>query len=144
LIVLHGNTRKCWGLVEHRLPIKQGFKRYRQPARNFNPILYERINEEVDRFLKAEFIRPCRYAKWVSNIVPVEKKNMGKIRICVDFQNLNIATPKDEYPMPIADVLINNAFGNQVISFLDGNDGYNQIFMTENDIPKAAFRCPGL
>ena len=77
--------------------------------------------------LKAKFIRPCRYAYWVCNIVPVEKKNTGNIRICVDFRDLNKATPQDEYPMPIADMLINDASGHKVISFLDGNAGYNQI-----------------
>jgi hypothetical protein len=44
----------------------------------------------------------------VSNIVPMEKKNTGRIRVCIDFHNLNKATSKDEYPMPIADMLINN------------------------------------
>lgn len=56
---------------------------------------------------------------------------------------MNKATPKDEYPMPIADMLINDAFGHKVISFLDGNAGYNQIFMAEEDMFKTAFRCPG-
>jgi hypothetical protein len=78
----------------------------------------------------------------VSNIVPVEKKNTGKIRICVDFRNLNKATPKDEYPMPIADELINRASGNRTISFLDENMGYNQIFMVEKDVFETVFRCP--
>jgi hypothetical protein len=50
-----------------------------------------------------------RYVEWVSNIVPIEKKNIGKMRICVDFRNLNRATPKDEYPMPMAEALINRA-----------------------------------
>jgi hypothetical protein len=85
---------------------------------------------------------PCRYAKWVSNIVPVEKKNTGKIRVCIDFCNLNKATPKYEYPMPIADMLINNASGHRIISFLDGNASYNQIFMDEEDMSKMVFRCP--
>jgi hypothetical protein len=62
----------------------------------------------VDRFLLSKFVRPCRYAKWVSNIVPVEKTNTGMIRICVDFLNLNRSTPKDEYPMPVAGILINS------------------------------------
>jgi hypothetical protein len=97
--------------------------------------------EEVKQLLDTGFIRPCRYTEWVSNIVPVEK-NTGKIRVCIDFRNLNKATPKDEYPMPIADLLINHAFGHQVISFLDGNAGYNQIFMAEEDMSKTAFRCP--
>jgi hypothetical protein len=93
--------------------------------------------------LEARFIRPCRYVEWVSNIVPVEKKNTGEIHICVDFQNLNRATPKDEYPISIVEALINSAFGNKVISFLDGNAGYNQVFMAREDIAKTAFRCPG-
>jgi hypothetical protein len=79
----------------------------------------------VDRLLQARFIQPCIYADWVLNIVPVEKKNTEKIRICVDFRNLNRATPMDEYPMPIADLLIDSASGNKVINFLDGNEGYN-------------------
>ena len=53
--------------------------------------------------------------------MPVEKKDSGKIRLCIDFKNLNKATPKDEYPMPIADMLINEAFGHRVISFLHSN-----------------------
>jgi hypothetical protein len=73
----------------------------------------------------------------------VEKKNTSKIWVCIDFHNLNKANPKDEYPMPIADMLINNDFGHRVISFLDGNAGYNQIFMAKEDMSKMAFRCPG-
>jgi hypothetical protein len=75
--------------------------------------------------------------------VPVEKKDSGKIRVCIDFRDLSKATPKDEYPMPIADTLINEASGHRIISFLDGNAGYNQIFMAEEDMSKTAFRCPG-
>jgi hypothetical protein len=79
--------------------------------------MYDRIKEEIDRLLKEEinrllkanFIRPYRYAEWISNIVPVEKKGSDKIRVCIDFRNLNRATPKDEYPMLIADMLINDA-----------------------------------
>jgi hypothetical protein len=92
--------------------------------------------------LKANFIRPCRYAKWISNIVPVEKKRSGKIRICINFRNLNRATPKDEYPIPIADMLINDTSRHKVLTFLDGDAGYNQIFMAEEDMYKTTFRCP--
>jgi len=72
----------------------------------------------------------------------IEKKGFNKLRVCIDFKDLNRATPKDEYPMPIADMLINDASGHKVISFLDGNMGYNQIFMAEEDMSKMAFRCP--
>jgi hypothetical protein len=57
----------------------------------------------------------------------------------VDFSNLNQATPKDGYPMPIVEDLINRVSGHKVIRFLDGNAGYNQIFMAEEDIAKTAF-----
>jgi hypothetical protein len=100
------------------------------------------VKEEVDMLLKAGFIQPYRYAKLVSNVVPMEKKGTRKIWVCVDFQDLNRATPKDEYPMPVADLLINNTSVNKMISFLDGNAGYNQIFMAREDIHKTAFRCP--
>jgi hypothetical protein len=72
----------------------------------------------------------------------VEKKNTDKIHICKYFHNLNKVTPKDEYPMPIADMLINNAFEHRVISFLDANAGYNQIFMSEEDMSKTVFHYP--
>jgi hypothetical protein len=68
-------------LIEHRLPIKASFKPYKQGGRNFKPEIVRRVKEEVDQLLQARFIQPCRYADWVSIIVPVEKKNMGKIRI---------------------------------------------------------------
>ena len=67
----------------------------------------------------------------------MEKKGTGKIWV-IDCRNLNKATPKDEYPMSIPDMLINNASGHRIISFLDGNAGYNQIFMAEEDMSKTA------
>jgi hypothetical protein len=61
----------------------------------------------------------------------METKNTSKFWVCIDFRNLNKGTPKDEYPMPIGDMLIKNASTYRVISFLDGNACYNQIFMSE-------------
>jgi hypothetical protein len=112
-------------LVEHTLMIKQGFRPFKQSVRSFNLELLGRIKEEVERLLKAGVIWTCWYADWISNIVPMEKKGSRKIRICVDCRNLNRATPKDEYLMPNVDDLINKASENKVISFLDGNAGYN-------------------
>jgi hypothetical protein len=61
----------------------------------------------------------------------------------VDFIDLNRATPKDEYPMPVAETLINAAAGHKILSSMNGNAGYNQIFMAPEDIHKTAFRIPG-
>ena len=70
------------------------------------------------------------------------KKN-GKLRVYIDFRDLNKATLMDGYLMPIADMLVDAVAGHKVISFMDGNTGYNQNFMAEEDIAKTAFRCPG-
>jgi hypothetical protein len=61
----------------------------------------------------------------------------------VDIRDLNRATLKDEYLMPITLTLINAAAGHKILSFMDGNTGYNQIFMAAKDIHKTAFRVPG-
>jgi hypothetical protein len=100
-------------VVEHTLLIKRGFKPYRQPPQNINHELLGRIKEEIERLLEAKFIRQCRYAEWVSNIIPIEKKKTKKIRVCVHYQNLNRATLKDEYLMPIDEILINRASGHR-------------------------------
>jgi hypothetical protein len=129
-------------LVEHRLPIKPGYRPHKQAPRRIKPKIMTDVKAEIIRLYEAKFIRQCRYAEWISSVVPVYKKN-GKMRVCIDFRDLNKATPMDAYPMPIADMLVDAAAGHKVISFMDGNAGYNQIFMAEEDIHKTAFRCPG-
>jgi hypothetical protein len=64
------------------------------------------------------------------------------MRVCIDIRDLNRATPVDGYPMPVADLLVDAAARHKVISFMDGNAGYNQNFMAIEDISKTAFRCP--
>jgi hypothetical protein len=124
-------------IVEHRLPIKPGFRPYKQPPRKlYKDEVLAGVKKVVERLIEANFIRPYRYAEWISNIVPVYKKN-GKMRVYIDFRDLNRATPMDGYPMPIADLLVDVAAGHKVVSFMDGNAGYNQIFM-------ASSKCFGL
>ena len=64
------------------------------------------------------------------------------MRVCIDFRDLNKATPMDGYPMPIVDLFVDVASRHKVISFMDGNAGYNQNFMAKEDVPKTTFRCP--
>ncbi|KAM2018785.1 hypothetical protein ACFX1T_021673 [Malus domestica] len=70
------------------------------------------------------------------------KKN-DTLRICINFRNLNLATPKDEYSMLIFDLLIDAVAHHETTSFMDGHASYNQIFIAEADVHKTAFRCPG-
>ena len=136
---LPGLDRK---LVEHKLPIKAGFEPYQQAPRRMAPDIILKVKEEIERLVAANFIRHARYVEWLSNIVLVMKKN-GKLRICVDFRNLNNATPKDEYPMPMADLHVDGVAGYQILSMMAGHSGYNQIFIAKEDVHKTAFRCPG-
>ena len=76
---------------------------------------------------------------WVANIVPVLKKN-GKIKVCIDFCDLNTACPKDEFLLPITDVMINNTCGFKRMSFMDDFSGYNQIKMYLDDEKHTSFR----
>jgi hypothetical protein len=65
-------------IVEHRLPIKPGFRPYKQPSRKiYKDEVLAGVKKEVERLIELNFIRPCRYAEWISNIVPVYKK-MGR------------------------------------------------------------------
>src|ERR1044072_791465 len=129
-------------LVEHRLPIRQDKRPVKQAPRRFAPEVVLKIKEEIERLLRSKFIRTARYVDWLANVVPVIKKN-GTLRVCIDFRDLNAATPNDEYPMPVADMLVDSAAGHEYLSLLDGYSGYNQIFIAEEDVPKTAFRCPG-
>ncbi|CAL8152344.1 unnamed protein product [Prunus armeniaca] len=102
-----------------------------------------KVKEEIKRLVKAGFIRPAIYTDWLSNIVPVLKRKTGAVRVYVDYRNLNKASPKDEYPMLMADMLVNGVAHNQMLLFMDGNASYNQIMVAEEDIHKTAFMCPG-
>jgi hypothetical protein len=129
-------------LVKLKLPIKDGKKPIKQTPRRFAPEILTKIKKEVERLLRCNFIRTTRYVDWIANIVPVIKKN-GSLRVCIDFRDLNAATPKDEYPMPVAEMLVDSVAGYEYLSMLDGYSGYNRIFIAEEDVSKTAFRCPG-
>ncbi|PKI60856.1 hypothetical protein CRG98_018729 [Punica granatum] len=94
--------------------------------------------EEVVKQINAGFLEVCNYSEWVANIVPVEKKD-GKVRVCVDYPDLNKASPKDNFPLPHIDVLVDNTARHAQFSFMDGFSGYNQIRMAEKDKLKTTF-----
>ena len=71
-------------------------------------------------------------------MVMVKKVN-GKWRMCVDFTNLNKACPKDNYPLPRIDTLVDSTARHQLLSFMDAFSGYNQIKMEEADQEKTVF-----
>uniref|UniRef100_A0A2N9EQ48 Uncharacterized protein n=1 Tax=Fagus sylvatica TaxID=28930 RepID=A0A2N9EQ48_FAGSY len=98
----------------------------------------EAVREEVERLLKIEAIRQVLYPQWLSNTVVVKKKN-GKWRVCVDFTDLNKACPKDPFPLPKIDQLVDSTAGHERMSFLDAFQGYHQIALRREDQEKTAF-----
>ena len=128
-------------LVVHSLNVDPGVKSIVQPTRVFHVDVEAQITQEVKKLLVTGFIKPIQHPKWLSNIVLMKKKN-GQIRCCVDFRNLNKACPKDEFPLPNVDLLVDSATGSSVFLFMDGYSRYNQICMAAKDAEKIAFRTP--
>jgi hypothetical protein len=78
------------------------------------------------------------YPDWLANVVLVKKSN-GKWRMCIDFTDLNKACPKDSFPLPRIDTLVDSTAGHGLLSFMDAFSGYNQIRMHPADQEKIAF-----
>lgn len=124
--------------VELKQPIKPDKRIIKQTPSIFSLEVMSKIKAEIERLLKNRFIRPTRYVEWLANIVPIIKKN-GILRVCIDFRELDTATPKEEYPMLVAEILVGLADGFEYLSLLDGYYGYNQIFIAEEDVTKMTF-----
>jgi len=98
----------------------------------------EDVKAEVEKLLRIGSITKAKYPDWIANPVVVKKKN-GKWRVCVDFTDLNKACPKDSFPLPHIDRLVESTSGNKLLSFMDAFAGYNQIMMNLEDQEKTAF-----
>ena len=125
-------------VITHRLNVHQSSKLVRQKKRVFTPERDNAIKEEVQKLTIAQFIREVYYPDWLANVVMVKKEN-GKWRMCVDFTDLNKACPKDSYPLPRIDQLVDSTAGHRLQSFIDAVSGYNQIKMDKEDQEKTSF-----
>ncbi|XP_073152241.1 uncharacterized protein [Henckelia pumila] len=86
--------------------------------RHFGPEKYAVIQGQVEELLKAGHIQEVYFPTWLSNVVLVPKSS-GKWSMCVDFRDLNKACPKDCYPLPRIDQLVDSTSGNELLCFLD-------------------------
>ena len=125
-------------VITHRLNVHPSSKLVRQKKKVFAPERDNAIKEEVQKLTTAQFIREVYYPDQLANVVTVKKAN-GKWRMCVDFTDLNKACPKDSYPLPCIDQLVDSTAGHQLLSFMDAFSGYNQIKMDEADQEKTSF-----
>ncbi|XP_019087469.1 PREDICTED: uncharacterized protein LOC109127325 [Camelina sativa] len=125
-------------VICHKLNVDPTFKPIRQKRRRLGPDQAKAVQDEVERLIKADQIMEVQYPDWLANPVVVKKKKR-KWRVCVDFTDLNKACPKDSFPLPHIDHLVEATAGNQLLSFMDAFSGYNQIAMSLTDREKMAF-----
>ena len=104
----------------HKLTISPDAKPVKQAPRRMRLDVEEQVIAETKKLIEVGFIREEKYADWIANIVPVKKKN-GQIRICIDFRDLNKACPKDDFPLPIPELLVDNTSNYDMFSFMDGS-----------------------
>uniref|UniRef100_A0A2N9GCP7 Reverse transcriptase domain-containing protein n=1 Tax=Fagus sylvatica TaxID=28930 RepID=A0A2N9GCP7_FAGSY len=128
-------------LACHSLNIGPEHRPVVQKRRKLAPERAMIVLEEVERLLASGAIREIQYPAWLSNTVVVQKKN-GKWRVCIDFTDLNKACPKDPFPLPRIDQLVDSAARHARLSFLDAFQGYHQIPMNPADQEKTAFITP--
>jgi len=125
-------------IVQHKLPLKPECSLVRQKLRRLKLEMLLKIKEEVKKQFDAGFLVVAKYPQWVANIFPVPKKD-GKVQMCVDYWDLNRASPKDNFPLPHIDTLVDNTAKFSLFSFMDGFSGYNQIKMAPEDMEKTTF-----
>ena len=115
-------------VITHRLNISPSSKPVKQKRRSFALERQKAINEEVDKLLQANAIREVEYPEWLANVVLIKKAN-EKWRLCINFTDINRACPKDNFPLPRIDLIVDATAGHELLSFMDAFSGYNQISM---------------
>jgi hypothetical protein len=128
-------------VIEHSLNVDPSFRPRKQRLLKISEDKAEGAQNEVKRLLNAGVIREVKNLEWLANTVMVKKAN-GKWRMCIDFTDLNKAYPKDEFPLPRIDSLVDAAASLELVSLLDCYSGYHQIWMKKEDEPKTSFITP--
>jgi hypothetical protein len=128
-------------VIEHHLavcpqahPVKQKIRKQAQEKQDF-------IVQEIEKLKKAKLIHEVAHPTWIANSVVVPMAN-GSGRLCVDFTSLNKACPKDPYPLPRIDQIVDSTTGCDLLCFLDAFSGYHKIKMAMEDEEKTAFIIP--
>ena len=127
--------------TSHRLNVAPFAKPVRQKVRRFHPDRHLVIQTEVDNLFQNDFIRAVKYPEWLANVVVVPKKG-NKWSICGDYTDLNDACPKDSFPLPRIDQIMDASTGHGMLSFLDAFSGYHQIPMHPLDAETTSFITP--
>ncbi|XP_070006692.1 uncharacterized protein [Nicotiana sylvestris] len=108
-------------VMTHKLNEDPSYPPVKQNKRKQGTFKNQMIQEEVQKLLEVGSIREVKYPNWLANTLVVPKKN-GKWRVCVDYTDLNKAYPKDSFPLPHIDQLIDATTG-KFLGFLVSNRG---------------------
>ena len=127
--------------ASHRLNVSPSAKPVRKKVRRFHLDRHLVIQAEVDNLLQNGFIRAVKYPEWLANVVVVPKKG-NKWRVCMDYTDLNDACPKDSFPLPRIDQIVDASAEHGMLSFLDAFSRYHQIPMHPPDAEKTSFITP--
>ena len=127
--------------ASHRLNVAPSVKPVRQKVRCFHPDRHLVIQAEVDNLLQNGFIRAVKYPEWLTNMVVIPRKG-DKWKVCVDYTDLNDTCPKDNFPLPRIDQIVDSSAGHYMLYFLDAFSGYHQIPMHPPDAEKTSFITP--
>jgi hypothetical protein len=125
-------------VIEHHLKIHPDAKPVSQKPRRQSVERQDFIREEVRKLLHASFIEEVHHPVWLANLVIIPKAN-GKLRMCIDYTSLNKACPKDPYPLPRIDQIVDSTSECDLLSFLDAYSGFHQIQMSREDRKHTAF-----
>ena len=125
-------------IITHILNVSPSFKPVKQKRRSFAPKRQKAINEEVGKLFQAGAIKEVEYPEWLANVVLVKKAN-GKWRLCIDFTDINRACPKDSFPLPRIDLIVDATTGHELLSFMDVFSDYNHINIDPDDQEKTSF-----
>jgi hypothetical protein len=128
-------------IVIHEINTYPDAKPVRQKLHLVHPRKEAAIKLEVEKLLKDDSIYPVALTDWVSNLVPIDKKQ-DSIRVCVDYRDINKACPKDNFPTPFVDQIVDDCAGSEIFSLMDGFSEYNQINIVPADQHKTTFICP--
>jgi hypothetical protein len=115
-------------VIEHSLNVDPAIRPRRQKLWKMSEDKAKGARNKVKRLLSFRVIREVTYPEWLANTVMLKKAN-GKWRMCIDFTSLNKACPKDEFPLPKIDSLVDAAATSELMSLLDCYSGYHQIWM---------------
>ena len=91
--------------------------------------------------IESRLANVMQYPTLLANVVPVAKKD-GRIRICVNYMDINKNSPKDNFPLPNIHILIDNCTKHKMQSFVNCYAGYHHMVMVNEDAEKTTFVTP--